>query len=191
MLIPFGILSAAAEVEPAFASDYELISTSVLGTAASLFVFDNLDDYSSEYKHLQIRAVARMSNASNGATGSLRLNGDTGSNYAWHYLQGTGAAVQSAATTSDAEMENIYAMNAANDVANSFTGVVIDILDCYSTSKNTTVRAFSGVTGNETRIRLGSGLWINTASLNLITMFSTNGVNFVAGSRFSLYGIKG
>jgi hypothetical protein len=189
MLIPFGILSAAGVVEGG--ATYELISTTILGGTAASVTFSNLGDYSSTYKHLQIRAVARMSNASNGATGSFRLNGDTGSNYAWHYLQGTGAAVQTETGTSDTEMENIYAITAANDVANSFGAVIIDILDCYSTTKNTTVRAFSGTTANETRARLGSGVWIDTASITSATMLSTSPGSFIANSRFSLYGIRG
>jgi hypothetical protein len=187
MLIPFGILSAAG----AFQSDFELISTTILESAASSVIFSNLGDYSSSYKHLQIRASARMSAVAIGATGSLRLNGDTGSNYAWRYIQGTGSVVNGEGFGNDTEMENIYAINAANDVANSFNAIVIDILDCYSTTKNTTVRAFSGVVGNENRVRIGSGLWMNTASLTSVTMFSTSGINFVSGSRFSLYGIKG
>jgi hypothetical protein len=79
----------------------------------------------------------------------------------------------------------------AQSATGVFTPFVIDILDPYSTTKNTTVRAISGVVGNENRIRIGSGLWVNTASLTSVTMFSTSGINLVSGSRFSLYGIKG
>ena len=190
MLIPFGILSAAGAGGEA-GETYELIETTILSSAASSVTFSSLATYASTYKHLQIRAVARMSASSIGATGSFRLNGDTGANYAHHYLQGTGSAVQSAAgPTSDSEMENIYAMNAANDVSNGFTAAVIDILDAYSTTKNKTVRALSGNVGNESRIRLGSGVRLSTESLTSATMFSTNGVNFIAGSRFSLYGLR-
>jgi hypothetical protein len=170
---------------------FDLISTTILGSSEPSIVFNNLNDYSSTYKHLQIRASARTSSASNGATGSLRLNADTGSNYAWRYIQATGSAVQSEGVASDTEMENFYAINAANDVASGFTSIVIDILEPYSTTKNKTVRAFSGVVGNENRIRIGSGLWMNTQALTSATMFSTSGESFVAGSRFSIYGIKG
>jgi hypothetical protein len=198
MLIPLGILASSGGA----AGSYELIETVSLSSGQSSVTFSSLDTYNTTYQHLQVRASARMSVASNGTTGNLRLNGDTGANYARHYLQGTGSAVQSDAVTSNSYMYNLYAINAANDVSNSFTAIVVDILDPFETTKNTTVRALSGVPGNENRIRLGSGLWMNTASVTSITFISDQGgtsltfveeggANFVQYSRFSLYGIKG
>jgi hypothetical protein len=188
MLIPLGILAVAGAVTPTAAGDYDLLTSTTLGTATASVTFDT--STFTEYKHFQIRASARMSVASNGTTGNLRLNGDTGANYARHYLQGTGSAVQSDAVTSNSYMYNIYAINGSSDVANSFTAIVVDILDAFAT-KNKTVRAMSGVPGNENRIRLGSGLWMNTASLTSVTFISDQGGNFVVGSRFALYGLRG
>jgi hypothetical protein len=38
---------------------------------------------------------------------------------------------------------------------------------------------------------LNSGLWRSTASVTDIQLFPNVGTNWVTGSRFSLYGIKG
>jgi hypothetical protein len=57
---PLGILSAAgAGGGGPLASDYELISTQILTSPQSSITFSSLGTYSSTYKHLQVRAVAR------------------------------------------------------------------------------------------------------------------------------------
>ena len=79
----------------------------------------------------------------------------------------------------------------ASGPANAFGAGVYDILDPYSTTKNKTTRLFGGrgfVTGDH-KIVLASGLWRNTASVTSIDLVAND--NFVTGSRFSLYGIKG
>jgi hypothetical protein len=70
-----------------------------------------------------------------------------------------------------------------------FGASIIDILDSYSTTKNKTMRAFSGANYALPDIRLSSGLFLSTAAINSITIFANIGPNFLAGSRFSLYGV--
>ena len=189
-LFPLGILSAAAG-GPAFDSDYELISTTVLGGTAASVTFSSLGDYSSIYRHLQIRYTGRSTGPNADDTMRIRFNGDTGSNYAYHQLGGDGATVFSSALTSQTGTYPAqFAGSAAS--ANIFGSGVIDILDPYSASKNTTVRGFSGITSNTIKlVFLRSGLWNNTASITSIAINAFDGTNLVAGSRFSLYGIRG
>jgi hypothetical protein len=186
MLIPFGVLSAAgAEVgaEPA----YELIASEILTTTEASVVFSNLGDYSSTYKHLQIRMTARTTRAQNDDALFLRLNGDTGSNYARHQLLGNGSTVSSTAGTSETSTGQ-NATAGTNTTANVFGAAVFDFLDVFNSTKNTTLRSFSGLAANFNQIMLGSGLFINTASVTSISI-EANG-NLLAGSRFSLYGIR-
>jgi hypothetical protein len=186
---PLGILSAAGAggVVPA----YELISTTILGTTESSVVFSSLGDYSSIYKHLQVRIAARDNQ---GATGNVlygRLNADTGNNYTGHGIAGDGSSVASFRT---AETNFFHAGIATSNSAttNTFRVTVLDILDAYSTTKNTTTRSLTGgAEGTGQNIRLYSGLWLNTASITTLTFIPGGGASFVAGSRFSLYGIKG
>ena len=186
MLIPFGVLSAAG-AGGVVAGDYELISTTILGTAASSVTFSSLGTYSSTYKHLQLRIAARSSSASS-FSGRLRFNGDTGANYSFHQLLGNGSSVLSTADSGQTGTDILPVSN-SNSTASSFAGAVIDILDSYSTTKNTTLRTLAGFA--VTAVYLRSGAWYNTASVTSIDLYMQDASNFIAGSRFSLYGIKG
>lgn len=171
-------------------TDYELISTTVLGSLSSSVTFSGLDTSAAAYKHLQIRATVRDNRG--GFTGSnhyLRLNGDTGNNYAHHQLYGSGSSVGSGAASSQS---SIYVgdIPGAGGTLNAFAGEVIDILDFASTSKYKTIRTLSGMAQAYNWLLLGSGLWMSTSAVTSVTMLSTLG-SFEPGSRFSLYGLKG
>ena len=185
MLIPFGILSAAGAGGVAFASDYELISTTILtGTQADL-TFSSLGTYSSTYRHLQIRYVVNVNGG--GTRHRLRVNGDTGNNYATHLLLGTGSVVNSAAAASTSQIS----LGSGTDGVGAWQTAVIDVLDAYSTTKNKTIRTLAGNTsGGSTEIALTSGVFLSTASITSLTVRTDTG-SFITGSRFSLYGIKG
>jgi hypothetical protein len=185
-LSALGIFSAAGA--GGVGGTYELIETSIVsGSSTTTVTFSNLGTYSSTYKHLQIRGVAKP--ASNANT-YLRVNGDTGNNYAWHELftYEPATSVQSAGSTSQNHIKAIYADGTGT--ANSFGAGVIDILDSYSTTKNKSVRILTGTT-DDVFITLRSGLWNSTASITSLTLTTSDGSNLVAGSRFSLYGIRG
>jgi hypothetical protein len=186
MLIPFGVLSAAAGGVP-FESDYELIASEILGSAQSFITFSNLGDYSTTYKHLQIRTTFRTSHTSAESLG-VRINADTGANYVRHGLFGNGSSVSSFAVLGDTELEFMDGP-ISSSTANVFATGVMDILDAYSSTKNKTARTLAGSTHNNVVI-LHSGLWLNTNSITSLTLRFPVG-NLVAGSRFSLYGIKG
>jgi len=183
MLIPFGILSSAAGVE--VGGDYELIATEILTTSESSITFSNLGDYSSTYKHLQIRFTSRGNRSATTDDIAIRFNGDTNnSNYHSHRLLGHLGSVSAFA----AQAAQVAVIPAASETANNFAGGVIDILDPYSTTKNTTVRSFYGHA--TLWIALNSVLWNNTDSLTSFQLVAVTN-ELVAGSRFSLYGIKG
>lgn len=183
MLIPFGVLSAAGA--GGVAGTYELIETQILGSSQSSITFSNLGTYSSTYRHLQIRYTARNSSTNNQTF--IRFNADTGSNYARHILYGDGNSVRSEATTSQTS-GYVGQVFPSTGTANGFAAAVIDILDVYG-NKNKTVRSLSGEVGSPAYVTLHSSLWMSTASVTSITLL-TSGNNYVANSRFSLYGIR-
>jgi len=187
MLIPFGVLSAAAFAP---SGDYELIETVILSSSASEVVFSSLATYASTYKHLQIRATGKTDRTALDTDFlRLRFNGDTGSNYALHALTGGGSSVGSFAVTSTTSV-NVERFS-GNTTANYFGAAVVDILDVYSTSKNKTVRSFGGASGPGQLVNFNSGVYLNTSSTTSLTLAVGGGTNILAGSRFSLYGIKG
>jgi hypothetical protein len=190
MPIPLGVLAVAGAGAGGAAGAYELLETVLVGSGGQATItFSNLNSsYGSTYQHLQIRAAARTARAANGDTGNLYLNGVTTSSYARHYLQGNGSAVSSDAVTSQSDMNNLYALPGANATANAFAAIVIDILDPFEGTKNTTVRALSGLASNENLIRLGSGFFNSTAAVTSITLDAIG--DFAQYSRFSLYGMR-
>jgi hypothetical protein len=193
-LFPLGILSAAGAGGAAFDSDFDLLETVVLtGTQAGI-TFTSLGTYSSTYKHLQLRMTMRSNTSPGTATQSvLRLNGvTTGSSYASHTLQANGSTVSSQAVTAFEGVAFTLRHPSADATTGAFAAGVIDFLDPFSTTKNKTVRIFQGSAANENSIYLNSGLFASTSSLTSIgfTVQGDNG-SYIAGTRLSLYGIKG
>jgi hypothetical protein len=141
-----------------------------------------------DYQHLQIRYVARSDSAGAQEEFAFRFNGDSGSNYASHRMFGNGSSVFSQGYTSQTQTYNLAQMSGSTSAGNSFACGVIDVLDFSDTSKYTTARCLSGLT-DQAVVQLASGLWMNTAAVTSIELVPF-GVDFVADSRFSLYGLK-
>jgi len=186
--ILLGILNSQAAAAGG-AGAYDLLETTVLTSSASSVSFTGLDSYT-DYKHLQIRAVACLDQSIDNLTDLLvQFNSNTGSNYARHRLEGDGSSVTSSAATSGTyiDITDSVARNPATDI---FGGAVIDILDFSSSNKNTTLRSLSGGnTSGENSVLLTSGLYNSTDAITQVDFSSF--ANFATGSRFSLYGIKG
>jgi hypothetical protein len=190
-LSALGIFSAAGAGGGVALSDYELISSTILGTATSSVTFSSLGTYSSTYKHLQIRAAAQNTSTSEVFRDwILTVNGAAGTSYAWHELQGTGSSVLTAGFGSQPTI-GLGILASANAGSSVFSPLVVDALDSFSSTKNKTFRAMSGtnIGTSNSRLRLTSGVYLSTDSTTSITL-ATQG-NFAIGSRFSLYGIKG
>jgi hypothetical protein len=146
----------------------------------------------STYSSLQIRVLCRSS--STGRNIQVRFNSDTGANYAQHNLRGNGTSAAAAGTASTTSIESGWIATSA-DATNVMGVSIIDLHDYASTTKNKTLRAISGIDNNNLtttneRIYLYSGLWMNTAAVNSISLVSNSG-NWTTASVFSLYGIKG
>jgi len=189
-LSALGIFSAAGAGGVA-GGTYELIESNILTGNQASIDFSNLGTYSSTYKHLQLRVTGRSTTTFGNENDSfyIRLNADSGSNYSFHQLFGNGSSVSSAGSTSQTYAALL--MMASNGAGASIFGAgVVDILDSYSTSKNKTMRSFTGVYVNTQRFAMiRSSAWLSTASITSITVGSIDG-SMVAGTRLSLYGVK-
>jgi hypothetical protein len=187
-LSALGIFSAAGA--GGVQGDYELIETYILGSSQASITFSNLANFSSTYKHLQLRYAARTSDTNASVISNYsRFNADSGSNYNGHFLLGNGSTVSSGAIGTTTGALSGIVTSAAN-ASSVFGSGVIELLDTYA-AKNKTVRTLSGTTGTgQNRVDLHSGLWMNTASLTSWNIRPELG-SYIAGSRFSLYGIRG
>jgi hypothetical protein len=171
-------------------SDYQSISTATVtsgGTASITF-----SSIPSTYTHLQLRFMFLPTAGANGCYFRSQLNGDTGSNYAFHSVWGTGAAATIYAYASQSTF--LTGPNGGSN-SNSIPNVgVIDILDYANVSKNTTGRMLTGGDYNGGgSVDLTSALWINTAAVNSISILAYSqgaASNFGQYSSFALYGIR-
>jgi len=188
MPITLGILAQSRQA--AAAATFQLLESTVLTSAQSSIEFTNLTTkYAATYEHLQLRVVARGDRTATFDAVDLRLNGDSGT-YDSHFLSGNGSSVTSGREAAN-KIRYIVQTPAASNDANAFGVGVIDILDAFNTSKNTTVRSLTGrAISSNPAVGLFSGLWVNTASVTSIALLQSFSGNFVTGTRVSLYGIR-
>ena len=170
---------------PAFEA---IASTTLTGTSASV----TFSSITSAYEHLQIRAYCRTDEAALLSSLGLRLNSDSGSNYAYHLLLGNGSTATASRVASAVRIIPGYCPG-STATANIFGVFVIDILDYASTNKNKTIRSLNGEdrngAGNAT---FASGLWMSTSAVTSIE-FGRGPIgtaNLVAGTVVSLYGLR-
>lgn len=183
-----GIYASSASPN-VYNNSYESIATSAGGSATITF-----NSIPSTYQHLQLRALVRVTSGTSGTDNfGFRLNSDSGSNYAYHYLSGTGAVTAASAGTSQTGML-VRDMIPRNSFTASVYGVlIIDILDYANTSKYKTTRTLSGMDGNGSgTVALNSGLWQSTSAVTSISLydFDNPSYSFSSDSSFALYGLK-
>ena len=113
-----------------------------------------------------------------------RFNGDTGgtANYSTTYLAGNGSAASSARDTSAAEgwCGRLSSTNWTTSIA-SFQNYA------NSTTYKTSISRGNDVSG---LVIAYASLWRQTTAISSITLSNSSGINFSAGSTFTLYGIK-
>jgi hypothetical protein len=170
-------------------SSFVLLETVTLTSAQASVEFANLNTkYGSTYQHLQVRMVGVTSADTNLR---FRLNGDSGNNYAFHtlYGSGSGSAISGSVTSTNGGYFGYSKLTAAS--GNQF-GAVLDFLDAFETTKNKTAKSFYGNrhTSTDPLIMLNSAVWFNTSAITSLLFYCESG-NINATSRISIYGLKG
>lgn len=154
---------------------YVALDKVTLGTASSSVTFTSIPQ---GYTDLEL--VVASSNATANSTILVAVNGDSGTNYSFTYLNGDGASATS------------------GRVANNGIGVLGDHSTVMSTNigkfmnySNTTTYKTWLVRGGQAGyvVNASVNLWRSTAAITSITLTTTSGRSFTAGSTFSLYGI--
>ncbi len=165
---------------------YDALATVSLSTTASSITFSGIPN---NYKHLQIRGIARCNFSADILDTYWTFNGTSSGYYAMHQIRGNGSTAASAtdASTTDAR---VFVVPGSTVTSNMFGSAVVDILD-YTSSKNKTIRSLTGVERNGSGdIWLRSSLWMNSSPINSITINAEAGSSFIANSHFALYGVK-
>lgn len=164
---------------------YDAIGVFNVGSEVPTVTFSSIPG---TYKHLQVRGIANNGETSGYNNQLLRFNGDTGSNYAVHYVAGNGSSASASGSSSGTRINDIFRIPPTS--TGHFGGFVIDVLDYANTNKFKTVRSLNGGDSNGSGwVGLHSGLWMSTAAITSMTFISSSG-NFGQYSSFALYGIK-
>ena len=167
--------------------DYELIESVFVASNTASITFNNLNQYATEYKHLQIRLTGRSTNNATWEVNQIRFNGDSGANYAIHRLRGDGSTSSSASANATYMDFDTVGNTAPSGV---YGTAIIDILDSFA-NKNKTARIFWGRHNNsDIAVSLTSGHWRNLNPIDSISITCDGSRSFITGSRFSIYGIR-
>ena len=169
-------------------NNYSSISTVTVGSGGvSSITFSSIP---SGYTHLQVRGIGRENTG--GGTGggacTINFNGDSGSNYTWHLMEGNSSSVAAYNATS-ATYGRIGLNAGSSSTANFFGPIIVDVLDYTNINKYKTVRSLGGIDLNGSGgTDFTSSLWMNTNAITSITIGDSSG--FAQYSSFALYGIK-
>ena len=166
------------------ASTYEPIASTVIGSNSANYQFTSIPS-----TYTDLRCVIR-SQTSHSSPSSLRLrfNGDTGTNYSLTRLWGTGSAAVSGRFSNDTSFDIGFMPDSTSGIGT----MIFDVMSYGNTNVFTTLlgawESQAGPASNQFVLRQ-VGLWRNTNAITTMT-FSYDSGNIVAGSTFSLYGIK-
>jgi hypothetical protein len=166
------------------ARTYEPIATTTLGSAASSVTFSSIP---STYTDL-ILVVNGSTTIGSGSR--LRIgNGsvDTGSNYSFTFIEGTGSATNAFRNANVAYLQmNNYSQFAPSPTYN--TTEIVQIMDYANTTTFKTLIQRSNLA--QTGVSGMAGLWSNTSAINVVTYYCSNATTFEAGFTATLYGVK-
>lgn len=170
---------------------YESIATAT-GTGSNTSI--TFSSIPSTYQHLQIRSNF-FTTAYGTPSIQVRLNGDTGVNYAFHWLNGNGSTVSALGRSTADSVTSMRLIPSTPDIDATYgSAAIMDVLDYATSTKNKTIKSFGGFDGNtyfgSGFAGLTSGVWLNTNAVTSLTIFLSSG-NFSTNSTFALYGIKG
>ena len=154
---------------------YTPIATQTLGSTASTVTFSSIP---STYTDLVIISAAK----STGSTESimLRFNGDSGNNYSFTYLFGTGTAANSG-------RQSNLSFALGGFASQNYQANIVNIMNyADTTTYNTSLERRNDAS---TQVFQSVSLWRNTAAITSLTLQPENGQSFASGSTFTLYGI--
>ena len=160
-------------------STYSPIATQTLSSATSSLTFSSIPQ---GYTDLVVVAN-RLSSAVDNL--SMQFNGDTGSNYSFTVLYGTGSTAGSArGSNTNNPYLDYYA-------ASESTFAAPVILNIQNYANSTTYKTTLARGSNASRgVDATAMLWRSTSAITSILLKCHDGSNFASGSTFSLYGIQ-
>lgn len=154
---------------------YTLIATQTLLNPTATVTFSGIPG---TFKDLVLEVVSQ----SNDSTGdiSIRINGDSGTNYSMTRLLGTGTNVVSDRSTNTTSWFNIQS------TSSQWNALVVQIMSYANTNVNKTAL----IRNAASEVLTHSALWRNSGVVSSLTILGRSGGNVLAGSTFKLWGIS-
>jgi len=117
----------------------------------------------------------------------IRFNSDTGSNYSFTELLGSGSvAVSTRATSATYIRAGMYAIS---NNSNYFSSFMYQINNYSNTTTYKTLLGWSGIPQGNGYVDASIGLWRSTSAINSITVLNDNSWPYMVGTTLTLYGI--
>ena len=148
---------------------FNLISSVTVGSPTTTITFSSIPQ---TYTDLQLVISGRSDHAAHYGGGTLRFNGDTGSNYSFKRIYGDTTTVGTSAGSSVSSITD-WDVNGGTTTANTFGNAQIYIPNYTSNNfKSCSIdysvenNASAGINGT------GAGLWSNTSAITSISLLS-------------------
>lgn len=169
------------------ANTFTLLASSTVGSGGTNFI--DFTSISSSYTDLLLKLSCRVSETGAVQDVGIRFNSDTGSNYAYRELVGTGASVSSG---SGSGTNHNTIGNPSDSTASTFSNVEIYIPNYAGSSQKAS--SIDAVVENNTattavQMRLHAWKWSGTAAISTIRVYDPAGGNLLEYSSAYLYGI--
>lgn len=162
-----------------------VLSEQILSSPAATVTFSSIP---ATFRNLRLVITGACSSASNNNV-YLQFNGDTGTNYSYQYMDGSGSTVVggSGSAVSNPVFGGVASSTAPTNQAGSCD------IEIYDYSRAVWCKNISGAisrinSGPTTEVATTSGTWSNTAVINSIVAGIVSGGNFTTGTVFTLYG---
>lgn len=165
---------------------YQLISSVTVGSGgAATMAFTSIP---STYTDLLVKVSARSLISANEDDLRVRFNSDSGNNYVFRSLYGTGTGAGS--STGTISFAYMGVINGANFTANTFANNTMYIPNyAGSTTKSVSVDSVDENNATGASALFVANNWTGTAAINAITI-SAAGANLAQYSTAYLYGIS-
>lgn len=139
--------------------------------------------------YTDLMVVTSLKNSSQSLTQTLiRFNSDSGSNYTWRWLRGTGSAADSTNNATWGDSTAIYV--SYHDNVNYNNGSIYIPNYASATAKSVSSDGVEEQNTSAAYQLISAGTWSGTAAITSISVIKSSGTGFAQYSSATLYGIS-
>jgi hypothetical protein len=161
---------------------YTALATVTLASTASSVTFSSIP---ATYRDLIV--VMNVGGAT-AASSRMRFNADSGNNYNWVFMNGSGSSTTSSSQSNQNNLD-VGAFIGLSATVGPYN-LIAQIMDYSATDKHKTVLSRVNLTSDlypgTTAL---AGRWASTSAITTVQLFPDSATNWIAGSRFDLYGV--